>query len=976
MINNSKRIKNSDYNTNSEVSSQIKFNFPIKNQKPNNISFKNSVYLMKSEQKANTHRQYLIDFIRDNNNKNKKQKNEKINLKNNTTQTIQEETEEKPNQIILDRKNFFNDFFNHQNKQERLLYNQSHPNEFLMDIIDYLGEDALHPVDINLMNIKMKNFVPGKISTKSFGLINSYAANTNQGIDRNYNDDRVKIIINMIRPNSYVNKAPWPLMSYFAIFDGHNGDHCAEFLRKNLLQYIYTNPNFPRNVEKAIKEGFNKADQDYLKNFSEVNNNMNDNTNITSNEFCNNSGSCGLILLLIDSKIYIANVGDSRCLISCQNGKVQKDVTRDHKPEFPYEKQRIYAHGGNIYQNETIFSEERKNVKIVKNVKNTKISKKILLGPHRVNPGKLSVSRTIGDAKAKLEKFGGMPNIIVPEPDIYVYDFYKDDIDYFIMGCDGIFDRIKSYEIFKCVETIVDKEKELLENNIKYNNSFNTCYDRIINMNTTCGNIVDIILRLAMIRKSYDNVTCIMVSFKDLIFDKNQNSNSNKENNKQDNNLIHSYDKINFKAIKDRYSKNNNYSNISNINKDIHIAKIENGDNKNLSEESKRPFYKRIDNNSCNNMDINKFRNNFFYANVEKRNKINSKENNKENDIQNSTNKKLQSQSQEKKIRELITLFSINNKKRTDNNSTSLLYNTYNSKNNEKDKENNRGLNSTQRAIYKNNILFNSSNFVKDNNKNNYLFENKKDGTEINNKNSKTISRDQVTESKFHRIYNLKQLDVNKNKPSFFNLKKMSNLKMNSYEIEEENYNTNKEENTYLINNNQTNKIKSNSTENLYATPNKSGAYSNRITSRKIIRKTNNIFMKNNNIREALNNEYYNKNISQIINNGKNNFFHSVVLSGNKKEENNSKNSTKKEAFDTNNNINSQVNIRKINYERYKVKNLRNNNSNSNESINNKKINRYDKIINSRYEKNSKYLNENSSGSSISIIYTKKRKNK
>ena len=99
----------------------------------------------------------------------------------------------------------------------------------------------------------MLNFIPGKISSKSFGLINSYAANTNQGIDRNYNDDRVKIMINMNRPANYVNKSQWPLISYFAIFDGHNGEHCAEFLRKNLLQYIYTNPNFPRNIEKAIK---------------------------------------------------------------------------------------------------------------------------------------------------------------------------------------------------------------------------------------------------------------------------------------------------------------------------------------------------------------------------------------------------------------------------------------------------------------------------------------------------------------------------------------------------------------------------------------------------------------------------------------------------------------------------------------------------------------------------------------------------
>jgi hypothetical protein len=80
-------------------------------------------------------------------------------------------------------------------------------------------------------------------------------------------------------------------------------------------------------------------------------------------------------------------------------------------------------------------------------------------------------------------------------------------------------------------------------------------------MNTTCGNVVDMILRLSMLRKSYDNVTCIMIAFKDLIFDKNSNNN---ENNYQDkakenkNNLINSYDRNNFKVINERYHKNNN----------------------------------------------------------------------------------------------------------------------------------------------------------------------------------------------------------------------------------------------------------------------------------------------------------------------------------------------------------------------------------------------------------------------------------
>ena len=113
MLNNSKRQ--------TDFSSQLNFHFPIKNQKANNISFKNSVYLMKSDQKANTHRQYLIDFIRynnnNNNNKNRNQNNQNT-QKLNTKRIIKEEQEEKQNQEILDKNNFFNDYFYYQKKLE------------------------------------------------------------------------------------------------------------------------------------------------------------------------------------------------------------------------------------------------------------------------------------------------------------------------------------------------------------------------------------------------------------------------------------------------------------------------------------------------------------------------------------------------------------------------------------------------------------------------------------------------------------------------------------------------------------------------------------------------------------------------------------------------------------------------------------------------------------------------------------------
>ena len=61
----------------------------------------------------------------------------------------------------------------------------------------------------------------------------AYAANTNQGVVRQYNEDRVAIILNISKPPE-ITCDNWPKCSFFAIYDGHGGEKCADFLRDNL----------------------------------------------------------------------------------------------------------------------------------------------------------------------------------------------------------------------------------------------------------------------------------------------------------------------------------------------------------------------------------------------------------------------------------------------------------------------------------------------------------------------------------------------------------------------------------------------------------------------------------------------------------------------------------------------------------------------------------------------------------------------
>ena len=427
-----------------------------------------------------------------------------------------------PNIINSDKNlNYLYENDNDNSKKSENIHDTTFNN--IIDFKDLMGNSTNKPIELKMLYEPMTVFNKGKLSSKSFGIITSYAANTNRGIVRNYNEDRVSIVINLNKPNKYKSSLPWPKISFFAIFDGHAGNKCVEYLRENLLKLICLNDFFPENIPQAINYGFEKADEIFLNDHA-----------MEDGQLKDNSGTCGLILLIVNNEVYIGNVGDSRCLGSFNNGKMIRDITRDHKPNKPYEKERIIANGGQIYQTKT-------NIKIQEDgiLKN-----KILVGPYRVLPGRLSVSRTIGDAEAKIPVLGGKPNVIISKPDIFKFDIKENDIDYFILGCDGIFDQLTSKDVFKCASLVLEKNKDLLEKiekNLINLDEYKSLYGNNIDIHSTCGDIIDLILKASMIRQSCDNVTCLIICFKNLlnenyqiinddIYDNNHNNNYNNYN--------------------------------------------------------------------------------------------------------------------------------------------------------------------------------------------------------------------------------------------------------------------------------------------------------------------------------------------------------------------------------------------------------------------------------------------------------------
>jgi protein phosphatase 2C family protein 2/3 len=69
-----------------------------------------------------------------------------------------------------------------------------------------------------------------------------------------------------------------------------------------------------------------------------------------------------------------------------------------------------------------------------------------VLGPLRIFPGRLSVSRSFGDNAAKDPEKGGNPNVLIAEPQIRVTRFER-DMEYIIIASDGIFDKLMNREV-------------------------------------------------------------------------------------------------------------------------------------------------------------------------------------------------------------------------------------------------------------------------------------------------------------------------------------------------------------------------------------------------------------------------------------------------------------------------------------------------------------------------------------------------
>ncbi|KAM0936305.1 putative protein-serine/threonine phosphatase [Dioscorea sansibarensis] len=116
-------------------------------------------------------------------------------------------------------------------------------------------------------------------------------------------------------------------LGLFAIFDGHLGDSVPSYLQKHLFTNILKEDEFWTHPDRAITKAYDKTDKAILSHSPDL----------------GRGGSTAVTAILIDgTKLWVANVGDSRAVLA--KGRQVIQMTVDHEPNT--ERGSIETRGG------------------------------------------------------------------------------------------------------------------------------------------------------------------------------------------------------------------------------------------------------------------------------------------------------------------------------------------------------------------------------------------------------------------------------------------------------------------------------------------------------------------------------------------------------------------------------------------------------------------------------------------------------
>ena len=250
---------------------------------------------------------------------------------------------------------------------------------------------------------------------------------------------------------------------FLSVFDGHGGDKLSKYA--NLLLYPYFlesfnlnkfEPNLNRRIILSLKQAYERIEHEFLK--------IAFNERLNHNYLYSQVGACAISAIIINKKIFVANLGDSKArlfYISNKRIKNKNDVEEIKVKKLS-----------------KVFNIRKKSEQIAYRAKFPKDKDIIQCYDPKACyvKGALQPTRTLGDYSLKYlyfnlndisdnslyEKYQKYFNgpYISSVPDIQILDI-KNNFKYLIMGTDGLWDVVKSREIASIINTKYDDAKNI-----------------------------------------------------------------------------------------------------------------------------------------------------------------------------------------------------------------------------------------------------------------------------------------------------------------------------------------------------------------------------------------------------------------------------------------------------------------------------------------------------------------------------------
>ncbi|XP_061608164.1 protein phosphatase, Mg2+/Mn2+ dependent, 1Db isoform X2 [Phyllopteryx taeniolatus] len=223
-------------------------------------------------------------------------------------------------------------------------------------------------------------------------------------------------------------------VAFFAVFDGHGGREAAHFAREHLWDLLKRQRGFwskdHSEVCAALRKGFIACHHAMWKQLPEWPKTI---TGLPST-----SGTTASVIVIRGAHMYVAHVGDSAVVVGVKGNESDitlqaLEVTQDHKPELPKEKERIERLGGSVMKKSGVNRVVWKRPRLTHNgpVRRSTVIDQIPF---------LAVARSLGDLWSY--DFYSGEFVVSPEPDTTVMTLDPKRHRYIILGSDGLWNMM------------------------------------------------------------------------------------------------------------------------------------------------------------------------------------------------------------------------------------------------------------------------------------------------------------------------------------------------------------------------------------------------------------------------------------------------------------------------------------------------------------------------------------------------------